>query len=364
MSDLGDDANKVLTEQDPNEANGTPNGKHPDPAPGSSSTGELATRLEISEPERLTRAPEDVAVLHAAKGEPGTLPPTWCRHCAAMVKPEGKGVCPRCGRFLRQNFLARKHPVNRLRRQQLHEQLIAEYTPHTMLQRWQCEMFAGVLEQVENTRPGSSEYKRLCELSQSLGVPLEEAREKYTRMRGFSKALGQEPTTPAPSLTPAETDFLAALRNPASPDTDERIQQVSAVLRQLLTARDEHTVERDPVPAPPVESDPPPSEAIEVPEPATDTEGGVEPPTTDGAPVSELPVTAAAPPEPEPTSPPEPRYEYCKQTIERCAEIKEQHPDAFAALHHDDPDEVERRQEEATAIMMRQVGRGLPRWYR
>jgi hypothetical protein len=300
-------------------------------------------------------APEDVAVLQA-RGEPGTLPETWCKVCKARVRPVGKGRCERCGTFLKLNFIARRHPVNKLRVQQIEDQLVAEYQPRTLLQRSSCEDLAGIREKLETTKPGSQEHKRLVELSQQLGASLEKARPFVLR--------NLTPIAPAPSLTPTEQDFLAALRAPMSADIDERIEQVSVVLRQLLTARDEHTVEHDPVPAPPVESDPPSSEAIEVPEPATDTEGGVEPPTTDGAPVSELPVTAAAPPEPEPTAPPEPRCEYCRQTIERCAEIKEQHPDAFAALHHDDPDEVERRQEEATAIMMRQVGRGLPRWYR
>ena len=49
-------------------------------------------------------------------GEPGTLPTVWCKRCKADVLPEGKGQCPRCGKFIRLNFMARKHPVNMLRR--------------------------------------------------------------------------------------------------------------------------------------------------------------------------------------------------------------------------------------------------------
>ena len=45
---------------------------------------------------------------HSA-GEPDTLPLTWCKKCQANVVPEGKGKCPRCGIFLRQNFVARRH---------------------------------------------------------------------------------------------------------------------------------------------------------------------------------------------------------------------------------------------------------------
>jgi hypothetical protein len=287
----------------------------------------------------------------ALVGQPDAWTGTqWCGKCQADVVPRGKGTCPRCGRLLRQNFVSRKHPVNKLRVQQLFDQLVAEYRPRTLLQRSSCEDLAGIREKLETTKPGSQEHRRLVELSQQLGASLEKARPFVLR--------NLTPVAPAPSLTPTEQDFLAALRNPASPDTDERIQQVSAVLRQLLAARDEH------VPAVVI----PEAETGEVPwssDTTSDSEGGPEPQTlVVGAPVSEPIETAAAPLEPEPTPPPEPRCEYCKQTIERCTEINEQHPDAFAALHHDDPDEVKRRQEEATAIMMRQVGRGLPRWYR
>jgi hypothetical protein len=43
------------------------------------------------------------------------------------VQPYGKGRCPRCHTFLKHNFIARKHPINQLRREQLLNKLIADY---------------------------------------------------------------------------------------------------------------------------------------------------------------------------------------------------------------------------------------------
>ena len=109
-------------------------------------------------------------------GELDSLPPTWCFNCKAEVKPKGKGNCPRCGRVLKGAFLARKHPVNILRRQQLLDRLLADYNPSTTVLRAKCEHLAGVLEQLEVLKAGSQEHKRLVELSEQLGASLEESR--------------------------------------------------------------------------------------------------------------------------------------------------------------------------------------------
>src|SRR5262245_11398277 len=62
----------------------------------------------------------------------------WCAKCKADVVPRGKGPCPRCGRVLKNSFLARKHPVNMLRREQLLAENIAEYKPGTLHLRRAC----------------------------------------------------------------------------------------------------------------------------------------------------------------------------------------------------------------------------------
>jgi hypothetical protein len=47
----------------------------------------------------------------------------------------------------------------------------------------------------------------------------------------------------------------------------------------------------------------------------------------------------------------------------RCVELKETRLDVWRLFHFLDPAEVKRRDDEATAVMFKQVGRGLPAWY-
>jgi hypothetical protein len=114
--------------------------------------------------------------INAFIGEPDTLPVTFCRRCKVDVEPVGKGKCPRCGGFLRQHFVSRKHPVNVLRRDQLHAENIAEYQPDTLHLRWACRWLANVTERLESVRDGTPEHQRLVEMWRSLTTTLEEAR--------------------------------------------------------------------------------------------------------------------------------------------------------------------------------------------
>ena len=64
-----------------------------------------------------------------------------------------------------------------------------------------------------------------------------------------------------------------------------------------------------------------------------------------------------------PATAPEPTCEHCHQSLTRCAEIKETRLETWHVLHHDDPSEIERRRQEATAVMMRPGASILPDWY-
>ena len=44
--------------------------------------------------------------------------------------------------------------------------------------------------------------------------------------------------------------------------------------------------------------------------------------------------------------------------------MKENQLSAWRSLHYYDPSEVERRSKEATAVMMKMIGRPLPDWFR
>src|SRR5687768_10791600 len=74
------------------------------PQTGSQNSSENSVPIETSA--------WDSAVQAHLLGVPDTLPLTWCPHCKADVMPKGKGLCPRCSRFLKNSFAARKHPVN------------------------------------------------------------------------------------------------------------------------------------------------------------------------------------------------------------------------------------------------------------
>jgi len=72
-------------------------------------------------------------------------------------------------------------------------------------------------------------------------------------------------------------------------------------------------------------------------------------------------VTSTHTTEPATTEPvPAPLCKYCHQPLKRCAEIKESRLDAWQALHWNDPSEVKRRDDYATAVMMKQVGKRSP----
>ena len=76
---------------------------------------------------------------------------------------------------MRLNFGARKHPVNKLRRDALLAQLVADYQPNTTLLRSTCAHLAGTLEQLEVMKPGSPDWQRLVTVAQMLGTALHDA---------------------------------------------------------------------------------------------------------------------------------------------------------------------------------------------
>jgi hypothetical protein len=125
--------------------------------------------------------PEPSEASGPANGEPDTLPLTYCRVCQVEVRPVGKGRCPRCGTFLRLNFVARKGPVNVLRRDALLAELVAEYQPRTVGTRSTCEQYAATLERLETSKPGSTEWQRLITIAQTLGAALDESQTRATR---------------------------------------------------------------------------------------------------------------------------------------------------------------------------------------
>src|SRR4029079_15329042 len=65
---------------------------------------------------------------------------------------------------------------NRLRRDELAAEFVADYRPETPRLRAMCAQFAAIVEQLEVLKPGSTEHQRLVVLSQTLGDALEASR--------------------------------------------------------------------------------------------------------------------------------------------------------------------------------------------
>jgi hypothetical protein len=246
-------------------------------------------------------------------GEPDTLPPTWCRKCEAEVKPIGKGNCPRCGRVLKGSFLARRHPVNKLRRQQILEKLVSEHRPQTTMAFANCSHLAGILEQLEVLKPGSTEHQRLVQLSQTLADALD--------ARSPANSPGVE-TMPSAALEMA-ADLLR--RQQAGEQLSDRELGQLDILRAAVDGRVA-------LPADPPDAPPTPNPTL--------TEARFEP--GDPRHVEEIPHEA---PHTEPA-----RCQYCGQAP--CVGAGHH---AYEVLHYNDPTEVARRDGAATAVMLHQL---------
>jgi hypothetical protein len=259
-------------------------------------------------------------------GEPDTLPLTYCRKCESEVKPYGKGKCPRCHTFLRLNFYPRKHPVNVLRRDAILADLLVQFPPANVVQRAARGQLAAALERLETTKPGTTEWVRLS---------------------GVVKELSDDLCPPTPTVTSPElpgiedmpqsalerAEALLALLVAGDTLSERQLGQLD-VLREAM--RGAVTLPPDPV--------------------ALLSSRDVE--STDEPNVSA--TRAAGPPsEPSATLAPAPCTYGCG-TLARCAELKATRLDAWRALHFLDPDEVARRDKEATAEMLFMLGKPSP----
>ena len=244
-----------------------------------------------------------IAVQAHLTGEPGTLPEVWCRKCEATVLPAGKGRCPKCNAFLRLNFAARKHPVNKLRRQQLLDKFVSDYRPNTQRLQSMCEQYAGVVEQLEVIKPGSPEHQRLVQLSQLLGAALEESRTATSASAGTSGV------------------DLSGMTD------DELIERTAALLQRMLEQRD---LQRD-------------GEAYIA---RASAEYQAKVVGSDSLPSNFASVEKAAPAA-------EPICPRCQQSAIDCAAMRERAPDVFTLLHPNDPEVAEKRNADNHLLMMR-----------
>lgn len=238
--------------------------------------------------------------------------PVWCGKCKADVVPEKKGMCPRCQGFLRQNFVARKHPINVLRRDQLYMEAVEEYRPITLELRDACRYIANVKERLETVRDGTPEHQRLMAMWTELSTLLRTAR-----------AVTPAQAATSVDMTDAQLearavrllDMVRSMRLPPMPvGADSRLPDVTG-------ATDEGFV-------------------IEL-EPGDE---GYDEETTTVVPAPELTCAPAV-------------CEYCHQAVTRCAELKALGDERWDILHAHDPDVVRKKAEAYTAEMYESLRR-------
>ena len=244
-------------------------------------------------------------------------PTRYCSKCATSVVPNAKGQCPTCGVFTQGNAAARKHIANIARRDQLHAENIAEYQPDTLHLRRACRWLANITERLENIKDGTPEHQRLVAMWTELTATLEASRQARA----------------------AHTTILEQL------DPGAIVAKAERVLAMARLIRDSG---REPAPAPGPGSEAPglESEALGGPRNEADAGGGLS-----SLPESGPVLEAGADSEPLEPCP------YCHQTGAHCSEIKATRLDAWRALHHNDPIEVERREKLATDEMFESLRR-------
>jgi hypothetical protein len=307
----------------PSEPDGPPDGREAarsaQPAPTAAQLLAGLPPAPLAAPDAPTAPPD--AVRAALVGEPDAATDLrWCRKCAAMVRPIGKGRCERCNAFLKLNFSARKHPVNVLRRDALLAELNAEYAPATTMQRSTCAHLAGTLEQLEMVKPGSPDWQRLVQVAQTLGAALDAT-------RGAPR-----PQTPDDYQQLSDEQLHARLEallhdSAAHIEAKKRGQTLVAEAAAGLRAREREA-------------------AGEIVEPV-------------------------APGEPAKPDAPIPVCQFCMRPLTICETSKDADLDTWRVIHSRDPREIERRKDEAarrdkeaTAAMLRPDAGLLPAWYR
>ena len=273
----------------PTAPNGPPDGPEvrPEPtAPRPLPAGPDAPTAPPSPPTLPTAASAALpAALQAhLTGEPGSLPATWCKKCQAEVRPQGKGTCPRCHTFLKLNFVSRRHPVNKLRRDQLFDEIVAEYRPQTLELRDACSYLASVKERLESTKGGTPEHQRLMSTWSELSAQLRTA------------SAASQPDNDYSETTP-----------------DEFVQRLAEMLTHAVALRDAKR-----------EAERPRPEVVVAP--------GAQP---------EPSVEAVTPAAPDPCA-------YCyAASAAACADLKTTRPEVWELLHANDPAEIGRREAEA-----------------
>jgi hypothetical protein len=239
------------------------------------------------------------------------LPDTFCKRCRVVVTPFDKGRCPKCGTFLKSNFIARRRAINRMRRDQLLAIFVHEYRPSSTYLHGLCEDLAAIREQLEDQRPGPPDWARLVEKQTQIGEQLEASR---------------RPTTDEhPDVD--DLDLGGCLKE------IDRLRDIALEMRDAERRKSENAAPTVFDSSPIVDGSPPPATAAPPVQPAGTT-------------------TEAAP---------EPACSHCHQSPARCTSLKAVDYQTWEVLHSRDPEVIKKKDEDATNEMLRMMKYGHPR---
>ena len=255
-----------------------------------------------------------------------------CSVCGSTEPPDAAGLCPvkRCRCFRKGNSLASVHdgrakltPADLSARDALMARLFRERGGREALD---------IVSQlrVEDYATAQVQLGKVTRRLEQMGAVSEAGNKRSSLVdtyNTFSARVERLAAELPPPVTSANTSSDYA--DIDGMNTEQLIAKTTEILHHLLERRD----------ATPV-SDNKPSAAGHLVQAAAST-------TSEGAAPTVAPAPAPAPPCP-----------YCRREC-----VGPEHR-AFDVLHWDDPEEIERRRQKATAEMMRQIGQPLPAWYR
>ena len=282
--------------------------------------GQDAPRVAPPAPEPANQPPgvNEAPVDQPGAPEPGSGATRWCSNCQAAVDPAGKGLCPVCGRFLKNNEVAL---VSGLRSKKL-AKVVDAYRVDLIEQLFAERGGRAALDVV--SRIAIENYALVCAQHKTIEARLDQdglftqtgrRRSAFDMLKAISETIdrlaSELPPVVRTASTPTDLSDLTV---------DQLIDRVTTTLRMLLDMRDEQRKGQAFI-----------AGAVEA---LGDSEGYL---VLESGDLGYDEQEAARVPAPAPIC------AYGCGTLTRCAELKERAIDAWRALHFKDPEEVERR---------------------
>jgi hypothetical protein len=210
-----------------------------------------------------------------------------------IVNERGKGRCRDCGAFVHNNGPAKIPAANEVSRREMEAQLVAEYQPVGIVEREMCSALADALARRKLVGSDTAKQKRLIEMIADISKTLAAARDQRNAKAADVNLLD----------TLSATEFAA------------HAERLAAQARAIAAES-------------PRQSNPPPS----APRSSTLAPAVLEAGTT-----------------PTPNERPEPQCDHCYRAMSKCIELQAANLEAWRAMHTNDPREIRRLDDEATA---------------